>query len=133
MPDYLDIKIHHGIGCRTQYPGTPAILPYAGAVEIADVERVAADLTGVTSRVESGLTVWRYHGRLVARQLDHTHVVIRSELDARPALLASAPQTFSVPLRFEKHMMVVADLEHADAAEVEHAFVAAWDLQQRAD
>jgi len=30
-------------------------------------------------------------------------------------------------------MMVVADLEHADAAEVEHAFVAAWDLQQRAD
>ena len=111
----------------------PASRPYAGAVEIADVDRVAADLSGVTSRVESGLTVWRYHGRLLARQLNYTHVVIRTELDARPALLESAPQTFSVPPRFEKHMMVVADLKNGDAAEVENAFVAAWDLQQRAD
>jgi len=102
-------------------------------VEIADVQRVATDLSGVTSRVESGLTVWRYHGRLVARQLDHTHVVMRTELDARPGLLAASPETFSVPRRFEKHMMVVADLDTGDADAIENALVAAWDLQQRAD
>ena len=106
---------------------------YSGAVEIADVQRVATDLSGVTSRVESGLTVWRYHGRLVARQLDHTHVVMRTELDARPGLLAASPETFSVPRRFEKHMMVVADLDTGDADAIENALVAAWDLQQRAD
>ena len=102
-------------------------------MDIADVDRVVADLTGVTSRVENGRTVWRFHGRLIARELDDASIVIRTELDARPALLRSSPATFSVPSRIERHMMVVADLDVGDPDEIENALVAAWDLQCSAD
>ena len=101
-------------------------------MRLSDLSALAAQLDGVAERVRRGLLDWRYHGRLVARQLDDTSLVIRTELDARPALLAASPDTFSVPSRFEKHMMVVADLDGGDADAIENALVAAWDLQQRA-
>ena len=47
----------------------------------------------------------------------------------RDFLLYSFPETFSVPRRFAKHMMVVADLEHGNADAVEDAVIAAWELQ----
>lgn len=86
-------------------------------------------MDGIVERRREGLLDWRYHGRVVARQLDDTHVVIRSSFEARDFLLHSFPETFSVPDRFAKHMMVVADLEHGNADAVEDAVISAWELQ----
>ena len=70
---------------------------------------------------------------MVARQLDADHVVIRTSFEARDLLLHSFPETFSVPKRFAKHMMVVADLEHGNADAVEDAVIDAWELQRSRD
>jgi hypothetical protein len=94
-----------------------------------DLSRLAAQLEGVSESRREGLLQWRYHGRLVARQLDDTHVVIRATFELRDLLLQSFPETFSVPGRFAKHMMVVADLEHGNPDAVEDAVIAAWELQ----
>ncbi len=98
-------------------------------MRLADVSRLAAELDGVVERRRDGLLDWRYRGRLVARQLDDGHVVIRATFEFRAFLLHSFPDTFSVPPRFAKHMMVVADLEHGNADAVEEAVIAAWGLQ----
>jgi hypothetical protein len=94
-----------------------------------DLSRVAAELDGVRESRREGLLDWRYRGRLVARQLDDGHVVIRATFEFRDFLLYSFPETFSVPERFAKHMMVVADLEDGNPDAVEDAMIAAWELQ----
>jgi hypothetical protein len=99
---------------------------------LSDVSRVTAQLDGVVERTRDGLLDWRFHGRLVARQLDETHVVIRASFEFRDFLLRSFPETFSVPDRFAKHMMVVADLEHGNADAIEDALIGAWELQSGA-
>lgn len=98
-------------------------------MRLEDLSRLGAQLDGVSERRRDGLLDWRYHGRLVARQLDDTHVVIRASFDFRNLLLHSFPETFSVPERFARHMMIVADLEHGNADAVEDAVIAAWELQ----
>jgi hypothetical protein len=98
-------------------------------VRVDDLSRLAAQLEGVSESRREGLLHWRYHGRLVARQLDDAHVVIRASFEFRDLLLQSFPETFSVPGRFAKHMMVVADLEHGNPDAVEDALIAAWELQ----
>lgn len=100
-------------------------------MQLSDVAEVAAGLEGVRSTVSGGLCQWRYQGRLVARQLNDTHIVIRADFDYRDALLRQFPAIFSVPNRFRKHMMVVADFAASDAGVVEDAVVAAWQLQRR--
>jgi hypothetical protein len=55
--------------------------------------------------------------------------VIRSSFEFRDFLLQSFPETFSVPNRYTKHMMVVADLETGNADAVEDAVIGAWELQ----
>jgi hypothetical protein len=97
----------------------------------ADVTRLAAQLDGVIERTHDGLLDWRYRGRLVARQLDDNHIVIRASFDFRDLLLHSFPDTFSVPDRFAKHMMIVADLENGNADAIEDAVIGAWELQSR--
>ena len=94
-----------------------------------DLSRLAGQLEGVSESRHEGLLHWRYHGRLVARQLDETHVVIRCSFEFRDFLLRSFPETFSVPERFAQHMMIVADLEHGNPDAVEDAVIAAWELQ----
>jgi len=94
-----------------------------------DVSRLAAQLDGVAERKRDGLLDWRYHGRLVARQLDDRHIVIRATFEFRDFLLRSFPETFSVTERFAKHMMVVADLEHGNPDAIEDAVLGAWELQ----
>ena len=94
-----------------------------------DVSRIAAQLEGVSESRREGLLHWRYHGRLVARQLDDTHVVIRASFELRDLLLQSFPETFSVPDRFARHMMIVAELEQGNPDAVEDAVIAAWELQ----
>ena len=91
----------------------------------ADISRLAAELEGVAERSRDSLLEWRYRGRLVARQLDHSHIVIRASFDFRDFLLHSFPDTFSVPRRFAKHMMVVADLENGNPEIIEDAVIGA--------
>ena len=95
--------------------------------------RLAEALAGVRRTAPEGLAEWRYHGRLVARQLDDVHLVIRAEFGYRDSLLRQFPATFSVPARYRRHMMVVADLASGDAGAVEDALEAAWQLQWSAD
>jgi hypothetical protein len=102
-------------------------------VDMGDVDRLAQALASVHRTAPSGLAEWRYHGRLVARQLDDTHLVIRADFDYRDSILRLFPGTFSVPRRYIKHMMVVADLAKCDAGAVEDAISAAWQLQRSAD
>jgi hypothetical protein len=102
-------------------------------VTIDDVAHLAAALEGVRRTAPDGLAQWRYHGRLVARQLDDVHLVIRADFDYRDSVLRQFPWTFSVPTRYLKHMMVVADLASGDAGAIEDALEAAWDLHRSAD
>jgi hypothetical protein len=102
-------------------------------VNIDDVARLAEGLAGVRRTAPEGLAAWRYHGRLVARQLDDMHVVIRADFDYRNSIVRQFPGTFSVPARYIKHMMVVADLASGDEGAVEDALEAAWELQRSAD
>ena len=95
----------------------------------ADVSSLVSQLGGVSESRREGLLAWRYRGRLVARQLDDTHIVIRASFEFRDLLLRSFPETFSVPKRFAKHMMVVADLANGNADAVEDAVIGAWELQ----
>lgn len=94
--------------------------------------RLAGDLAGVRRSARDGLAEWRYHGRLVARQLDDVHLVIRADFGYRDAMLRQFPRTFSVPARYVKHMMIVADLAEGDAGAIEDALEAAWQLQRSA-
>ena len=94
--------------------------------------RLAGDLAGVRRTARAGLAQWRYHGRLVARQLDDVHLVIRADFGYRDAVLRQFPGTFSVPARYAKHMMIVADLARGDAGAIEDALEAAWQLQRSA-
>jgi len=102
-------------------------------VDIDDVAQVTEGLAGVRRTASEGRAGWRYHGRLVARQLDDAHLVIRADFDYRDSIVRQFPGTFSVPTRYLKHMMVVADLARGDAGAIEDALEAAWQLQRRAD
>lgn len=95
--------------------------------------RLAGDLAGIRRTARDGLAEWRYRGRLVARQLDDVHLVIRADFGYRDAMLRQFPGTFSVPARYAKHMMIVADLAQGDAGAIEDALDAAWQLQRSAD
>jgi hypothetical protein len=98
-------------------------------MQLTDLSRLAGRLHGVTERTRNGLLDWRYQGRLVARQLDDAHVVIRATFDSRQFLVQSFPGTFSVPRRFTSHMMIVADLDNGNADAIEDAVIGAWELQ----
>ena len=101
-------------------------------MDIGDLARLAEGMPGVRRTSREGLAEWRYHGRRVARQLDDTHVVIRADFDYRASVLRQFPRTFSVPARYAKHMMVVADLASGDPGAIEDAFEAAYLLQRTA-
>lgn len=102
-------------------------------LSIDEMARLAEALTGVRRTTVDGLAQWRYHGRMVARQLDDAHVVIRADFDYRASVLRQFPETFSVPARYRKHMMIVADLTDGDPGAIEDALEAAWQLQRSAD
>jgi hypothetical protein len=102
-------------------------------VRIDEVGDLAASLDGVRQTAKGGLAEWRYHARLVARQLDDEHLVIRADFEYRDLILRQFPGTFSVPARYAKHMMVVADLADGDHGAIQEAVEAAWRLQRDAD
>ena len=98
-------------------------------MRLSDVSRLAAELDSVTERTRDGKLDWRFQGRLVARQLDDTHIVIRASFDSKDFLLHAFPNTFSAPGRFAKHMMIVADMANGNADAIEDALIGAWELQ----
>ncbi|MGH3508865.1 MAG: MmcQ/YjbR family DNA-binding protein [Nocardioidaceae bacterium] len=98
-------------------------------MELETFDALATALAGVTRTRGAGLARWSCRGRLVARELDASHVVVRVPFDVRDLLLRQYPEVFSVPRRFAKHMMVVADLTAGDDGAVEEAVTAAWRLQ----
>lgn len=100
-------------------------------MKIGELTELAGSLEGVRSRTKEGCTEWRYRGRLIARLLDERFVVIRCDFDYRDWLLRASPRTFSVPPRYRKHMMIVADLVQGDPGAIEDAVEAAWILQRR--
>ncbi len=100
-------------------------------MEIGEVADLAQALAGVRRTVSDGLAQWRYHGRLIARQADDAHLVIRADFEYRDSILRQFPATFSVPARYARHMMVVADLAEGDRGAIEDAIEAAWQLQRR--
>jgi hypothetical protein len=102
-------------------------------MDLGAVDRQATALAGVRRTTSQGLAQWRYRGRLVARQLDDDRLVIRADFEYRDSILRQFPTTFSVPNRYAKHMMVVADLAGGDAGAIEDAIEAAWRLQRSQD
>lgn len=94
---------------------------------------LAEALPGVRRTEREGLAEWRYHGRLVARQLDDVHLVIRADFDYRDSIVRQLPGTFTVPAPYTKHMMVVADLASGDPAAIADALEAAWQLRRGSD
>jgi hypothetical protein len=99
-------------------------------MKLDEVASIATSYAGVRQTSVEGLLQWRFHGRLVVRQLDPSHLVIRAEFDVREGLVDRHPKTFSVPTRFAQHMMVVANLA-GDPSAIEDAIEAAWELQRR--
>lgn len=98
-------------------------------MDLAEFGERAEALDGVRRRTVDGAARWVLAGRLVARELDPTHVVVRVPFDVRDRLVADQPTVFSVPRRFVRHMMVVADLGAGDDGAVEDALEAAWRFQ----
>ena len=101
---------------------------------MSEIETLVAELAGV-HRSGGGAEPlrWNYRGRLVARQVDDTHLVIRADFDYRDVLVRAHPNTFTVPNRFRKHMMVVADVADGNRDAIDDALTAAWRLQREAD
>ena len=96
------------------------------------MSRIALAMDGVRESSVKGRLRWSLGGRLVARELDGNSIVIRSGFAEREELLTAHPTTFSVPPRFDAHMMVVARLAAGDPAAITGAIQAAWTLQASA-
>ena len=98
-------------------------------MDLDSFHALATSLAGVPRTSSGGAARWQFQGRLVARELDAAHVAVRVPFDVRDALLHQYPDVFSVPPRFAKHMIVVADLDAGDDGAVEDAVTSAWRMQ----
>jgi hypothetical protein len=58
--------------------------------------------------------------------------VIRADFDYREDVMRIFPATFTLPARFTRRRMVVADFARGDAGGIADASVAAWTLLRRA-
>lgn len=102
-------------------------------VNLDSFNDLVTSLPDVRRKSAGGLARWQYEGRLVARELDATHVAVRVPFEVRDSLLHQHPGVFSVPTRFAKHMMVVADLDAGDDGALEDAVESAWRLQSQGE
>lgn len=99
-------------------------------MDLDSFHELATSLAGVRRTSAGGAARWHFRGRLIARELDDAHVAVRVPFDVRDVLLRQHPDVFSVPPRFAKHMIVVADLGAGDDGAVEDAVTAAWRMQR---
>ncbi len=95
------------------------------------MDRLARSHEGVKRKGTEKRPKWYVDDRLVVRWLDETSVVVRSDFPARERLLADHPDTFTLPPRFESHMMVVVELDRADPEALARAISEAVELQRR--
>ena len=95
------------------------------------MDRIARSHDGVKRKGTESRPKWYVDDRLVVRWLDETSVVVRSGFAARERLLADHPGTFTLPPRFESHMMVVVELADADPDALARGISEAVDLQRR--
>lgn len=102
----------------------------SAGVSLDAVSGWALALPYVKEYRRGGLLRWEVSHRLLARQLDGDSIVIRSGFQEREELLDRFPESFSVPPRFDAHMMIVAELAHASEKAVRAALQRAWHLQQ---
>ncbi len=100
-------------------------------MDLDEIGRLALSHAGVKRKGTESRPAWYVDDRLVVRWLDPTSVVVRSDFPARERLVADHPDTFSVPPKFESHMMVVVELDRADPAAVARAVSEAVELQRR--
>lgn len=102
-------------------------------MDLDELHDLATSFDGVTRSTREGRVRWELDGRLIAREVDATQVVVRVPFDVRDQLVLQHPDIFSVPRRFAAHMLVVAVLDsddpRADAA-LDRAVTAAWELQR---
>ncbi len=96
---------------------------------LSDVSALALAMSGVKETTTDGRLRWSLRGRLIARQMDDTSIVIRTGFTEREQLLLDHPTVFFVPPQFDAHMMVVARLADADPKTLAGALEAAWQLQ----
>lgn len=99
-------------------------------MDLGGFDELASSFAGVRRTVQGGRPRWHYDGRLLARAPADDQVVVRVRFEVRDALLRQWPEVFSVPRRFAKHMMVVADLAAGDDDAVEDAVTSAWRWQR---
>lgn len=94
------------------------------------VEQFLADLDGVRLHDDPRGRRWCVRNRLVARQVDKSTLLIRTDFEPREELLDKHPDTFAMRPNLEAHMKVLADIEHGDIAMVCRALRAAWEMQR---
>ncbi len=90
-------------------------------VDLDTFNDLAISLAGVRRTSAGGLARWQYEGRLVARELDSTHVAVRDGVRRTQRTASPAPTGVLGPARFATHMMVVVHLDAGDDGAVEVA------------
>ncbi|MDV3220708.1 hypothetical protein [Intrasporangium sp.] len=95
-----------------------------------EVDEFATSLPGCRRKGHPGRIAWYVDNRLVVREDAPGTLLVRVGFADREALLASHPETFGVPPRWEKHMKVQADLD-GDADAIRDAIRLAWAAQRR--
>ena len=98
-------------------------------MDLTEFDTLVTSHDGVRRQNHHGSARWKVDGRMVAREVDATHVAIRVPFDVRDALVRQHPDVFTVPSRLAKHMTVVADLAAGDDDAVEDAVRSGWRLQ----
>jgi hypothetical protein len=93
------------------------------------VEQFLAGMDGVRLHDDPRGRRWCVRNRLVARQVDESTLLIRTDFEPREALLDRHPGTFSMRPNLEAHMKVLANIGHGDIEAVCGALRAAWEMQ----
>ena len=116
-------------GGRPQHVRPNGSLTCGMRVRLDDLSRLNAQLDGVAERRRDGsCSIGAITGAWSpANSTPATSSSARRS--TRDFLVKSFPETFSVPERFTKHMMVVADLNEGNAEAIEDAVIGAWELQ----
>jgi hypothetical protein len=94
------------------------------------VEQFLSGLDGVRLHDDPRGRRWCVRNRLVARQVDESTLLIRTDFQPREDLLDMYPDTFSMRPDLEPHMKVLADIGCGDITAVCGALRAAWKMQR---
>lgn len=100
-------------------------------MRLDEVDEFARSLQGCKRKGHPGRVAWYVDDRLVARQDEPGTLLVRVDVEDRETLLASHPETFGVPPRWEAHRKVQADLD-GDPEAIRQAIRLAWQSQRRA-